>query len=339
MKVINYTPAYKEKLRNFIRNHFSKQPDEYLDYRLEQITESDEDILYNIIVLDNNDAIIGCNLFFSTKAIINGIEQRIYWSHNTLIDDNHKGDAGTNLVLAIMEKKHFGISLSKYSKKYYKIFKSTFFSKAHIYYFMNIWVIKNMINFLLRRNNKKIFLFPDEVLVNKCFFKRIKKSTELNIPNNGYWWKDVLDIDFIRDDKFLSHRFFENFNTYYFYKLEQKDEIMDECYFVVRPILWRKFNILSIVDFRCNLKNKKQLTLLLKAINHVAKKNHIGVIIMRTNLLITALFKTSKINFNLFHPFFISRNEKIDIVASNHYLFTNNPTLIVTSADSDGDFI
>lgn len=340
MKVIDYTPEYRDKLFVFIKEHFLKQSENYLDYRLEQIIESNEDITYNLIVLNDDDEVIGCNLFFSTNAKINDVKQKIYWSHNTLIDERYRGDAGTMLVLELIKRKHFGFGLTAYSKKIFKIFNHAFLEKASMYYIANRWIFKDSIRLFLNRNKKRTFDFPDKISTFNYSFQKINSSTELNIPNDGYWLQDKVNIDFIRDDFFLQHRFFENFNTYYFYKLIQKDNTKkDECYFVLRPIIWRKMIVLSVVDFRLDLDNKQQIELMLKVINKIAKKNRIGIVILITNLIIDALIQTSKININIFNPFFISRNAKLDVVASEHYGFANKPTLLITSADSDNDFM
>jgi hypothetical protein len=333
MEVINYSPVYYEKLLDFSKKTWPERPQEYLDYRLFKAPYNIEDNKCNLLVINDESNIVGCNMYFPTKARVCGKEENVFWSHDTFIDKECRGDAGMLLILeSLRNKSTFGFGLTEMNQKIHEKLKINFVGYISHYIVVNIWAFKlipEKLGLLPLKKPEK-YRFPDEIKVGKNKFRLLHNPDELKIPENGYWNQEEIDIDFIRDEHFIRNRFFENFRGYYFYKLDMGvNHGADECYFVLRPTVEAGISVISVVDFRFNNKNKEQLRLIIKAVNKVAKAN-------RTSL---ATFKvTMKSDRLMFNPLVYRRDT--DTPISTHFNFgSEKKRIFVTSADSDTDFL
>ncbi|MFR9567919.1 MAG: hypothetical protein SNJ09_03770 [Rikenellaceae bacterium] len=104
--------------------------------------------------------------------------------------------------------------------------KTNFIAKSYRYIKYNPWSIKLVANKLFKVSLKSTTSnnFPQTIKVGDAEFKLINSVSELNIVNGGYWMRDVSTVDFVRDENFLRHRFFENFNKYGYTASKQRAE-------------------------------------------------------------------------------------------------------------------
>lgn len=340
IKIIAYQPEYYDRLYSYMKKKWPRQSREYLDYRLKTIVEDNKDLQYNLLILNEKGEIVGCNLFFPTKALIRGKERRVYWSHDTILDKEYRGDGGLMFMLKLQSQPHFGMGLSTVNRKIQQALKTTFFREMVIYYRLNLFFITSIFQYVTqKRPVSNSFIHPTEVKVGKGSFLEVKDIASLKMPDKGYWCQGDVDIDFIRDHGYLSKRFMCNFNTYYMYRLSTQKEY-DSCYMVVRPVLKKKTPVLSIVDFRYDLKSPGQFLLILKAANRIAKVNKIGIVLCLCNIKYgNILMKLPKVSIISLFPLLLRRNKGVDYVASSSSLSQQSASSLVTSADSDADFL
>lgn len=322
--VVEYNSDYYSKLLEYDKM-VSSTSLSYFDYRINGINK---DLVHkNLILLDDANNIIGCNLFFPTKASINGVEEDVLWSHDTFVNEEHRGNAGLDFMLMLRQVPKFGMGLSAINKSIQKMLKTNFIAKSYRYIKYNPWSIKLVANKLFKVSLKSTTSnnFPQTIKVGDAEFKLINSVSELNIVNGGYWMRDVSTVDFVRDENFLRHRFFENFNKYWLYSLKTESGAT-ECYFVVRPIYERDILCMSLVDFRFDIQKPEQFKAVIKAANKITRKN-------RLPLLVT--------NTTLDHSYFqnlMRRIESYGDVVSTYKGMKSVPNLLVTRADSDGEF-
>ena len=183
--------------------------------------------------------------------------------------------------------------------------------------------------FLVLINNKfhrKVF-HPFKTDSGKCSFELANSVKDLRLIEDGYWYKDKVDIDLYRGEDYLNKRFFDNsVHTYYVY-CESKTTI--PCYFVVRPVLYRGIGALLLVDYRYDSNCPEILTHMIKAVKKLALRNHIGLILTTTgDEGVVRMFKG---------PFAIIKRAE---VVTNKKVTTDAKCRIpITPADSDNDFL
>lgn len=332
MEIVHYESKHYEELLAFSKKIWPKKSEEYLKYRLFQIPEQLEDNRYNLLVMNDDGKIIGCTLYFPTKARINGKEEKIFWGHDFFVEEHYRGAASLLLIIEMCKIiTAFGFGATEINFKIQKELGTRFIGVARQYLIFNIWSFKLLLIRLklIGTNNPSGCNFPDKVKVGKYLFNKISDVKELNIPDNGYWSNSALDIDFVRDEHFLKNRFFENFTKYYFYclKLDNSSE-PDECYFVVRPAIEGGFPVLSIVDFRFDLYKPEQYDMILKASSFLGRSNRFALVTLRTSVE----YK----RFNLY-PLIWRTNSQEHIVTN--FPINTDLRLFVTSADADIDYL
>lgn len=342
IRIIQYSSKYYWELSLYIKKIWPDRKTEYIDYCLKKTCGSEGDAQHHLLVLNEEDRIVGCHLFFFTKAMIYGKESPVYWGHDTFVDEEYRGDVGMMLMLEVQSIPHFGMGLSDVNAKIQRVLKSTFFKELVLYGTVNSFFICSFVRLVMKKKSScfTCFVHPGQLKMGKWYFDEIKDATVLNIPNRGYWCKGHMDIDFIRDYDYLSTRFFHSFNTYYFYHLLTR-ESFDSCYFVVRPIIYKNMPALSIVDFRYDPEHPEQYSLILKAVDRIAKLNKIGLVLHVTNIgnqkpLIKSFCGLTVLSF---FPLLLCRTQGIEYIATTSCHLPDSATSLVTGADSDYDFL
>jgi hypothetical protein len=331
MEIVYFEPKHYEELLAFSKKEWPQKPEEYLRYRLFQIPENIEESRFNFMVVNDEGKIIGCSLYMPTKARIKGKEERIHWCHDVVVEEQYRGAAGLLLLIEQGEiKSSFGFGNSEINFRIQKELGTKYIGAASHYLLFNFWSYKLLLHKLklIKKPAADKYIFPDKLKIGRCKFRKISNVDELNIPDNGYWSDSSVDIECVRDRHFLKNRFFENFIKYHFYKLEPDDASKhDECYFVVRPSTEGGFPVLSIVDFRFNLKKPEQFQLIFKAAAKIGISNRFPLVTLRTSV------KYKK--FNLY-PLIYRTASQQHIVG---FPYEPNLRLFVTNADSDADFL
>lgn len=332
MEIVHYESKHYAELLAFSKKIWPHKSEEYLRYRLFQIPEKIEDNKHNLLVMNDDGKIVGCTLYFPTKARICGNEVKIFWSHDMYVEENYRGVGGLLLIIEMDENKStFGFGSTEINFKIQKELGTKFIGIARQYLIFNLWSFKLLLFKLklIRIRKPSGYTFPDKIKVGKYLFHKISNVKALNIPYKGYWSNSVIDIDFVRDEHFLKNRFFENFTKYFFYCLKSDSSSEpDECYFVVRPAIEGGFPVLSIVDFRFNFKKPEQYELILKAASRLGRGNRFPLVTLRTSV------EYRRFNLN---PLILRTDAQEHIVTN--FPVQNSLTIFATNADSDPDFL
>lgn len=332
MEIAYYQSKYYDDLLAFTQSLWPEKTEEYLKYRLFQFPESSDDNRNNLLVLNNEGRIVGCILYFVTKALILGKEEKIFWGHDFYVEEKYRGAASLRLMVEMANvKPAFGAGATELNLKIQKAAGAKFIAIEYHHLLFNFWSFKlPLIKLnLLKPAQYSSYIFPLNINTGSFQFRKIESANELNIPNNGYWNTGDMDIEFVRDKHFLQNRFFENFIKYNFYKLDTgHNSKQDECYFVVRPVFESGFPVMAIVDFRYNKKEPEQFLRILRAANKIAKRNRLPLASLRNSMKIKRLS---------FFPLMYRTNSRQYI--GGPQTGNSEPRLLVTCADSDTDFL
>lgn len=326
-RIIQLTPEYKDKLTEYMHQKYPTFSDTYIKYDIEEALGKELHSSKSLIAVNNNNEIVGCHLNFITKALIKGKEKNVLWGHNTFLDEYYRKSIGMDFVLEIAAiKDGFGYGLTDINSKIQHLIKSNVFVNGlRFYRVFNIWAIWGIFAKAFGISQKKLCLFPPEIRLKNTTFKLCTTVDEIEIPNNGYWNKDVCEIDFIRDKEYLNKRFFLNHvNNYYTYTNKQGN-----CYFTIRPIIHSGIHGLQIVDFRYNQNQKEVAKDISNAIGKICKSIRAGV----------TLFTTSDKSFKaIYDNKRTSKSWPIAFVGGKNNISSSDSYIIVNTADSDGDF-
>lgn len=335
MKIVNYRPEDYPALWEFVSRTWPERAQEYLKYRLEVLPRDSDEAAANLLVLDDCGQVVGCNLFFPSRAEIFGREETVFWSHDTMVDPRYRGDAGMELILRSNQTPgFFGAGLSETAQKIHRRLRTNFIAQSKGYYIFNIWSCKlpfYRLGWLKSdRTKTELPVIPDTVGACGMVFERVRRAEQLRIPEKGYWNKGQVDIDFVRDERFFRLRFFENVYPYAVFRLRagQDDPGPDRCYFVVRRIDLKGFPALSLVDFRYDLDRPEQFAAILRAVAKIAFRNRLPLSVVRTTLP-DKKYRLRPLTY---------RSERVSDVITR--LKTEGAVrMLVTQADSDTDFI
>ena len=329
-RIIDYSIEYQQKLKNFLKLHNPSFSDTYIDFLVDNAwNENHEEPA--ILVVDEEDNIVGEHLFFYTNAKINGTEQKVKWSHDTFLEESARKLIGLDFVLKINNRTDsFGIGLSNTNKKIAKKTKYVYWAPLYTYLLFNPYFILASLKKIIGIVPKCSFIQMEQIEVNNSIFRIATSEKELKIPNEGYWGGDSgYDIEFVRDDAYINKRFFSNpVHQYYFYHLLTDNEY-DEAYFVIRPIIYKGMKALCVADFRYNLKESSQLNHIIKAVMKLAHKNSCGIVHMTTS---------DQTMFQLLKKKRWVRTRSGDFTLSSVHVNKDNYSIMATLADPDGEY-
>ena len=318
-EIINYSAEWSEKLRDYLSKTFPNYTEPYVNYCVERSC----DRVPAILVINVKKEIVGCHLFFCTKAFINGEEIHTQWGHDTYLNKEYRAIAGLDLVLSIHAKKGFGLGLTRIAERIQNKLKYVFFDGVFNYYVINRFFIFSIIQgFFSIKPNIKV---TNVINVGNVVFRRVSNVNDIMIPNNGFWFKDYRNIDFIRDADYLMGRFFNNkVYPYYFYSYSDGKQ---SAYFVIRHSFYRGIPSLVLSDYRYTDNNSQLLDSILKAVNIIALKSNLGVIIFRCGDSNMRKIIRKRIHYSTPLEFVSNRRDN------------SKMTFIVTGGDSDSDFL
>lgn len=314
-----YSDEYSCRLEQYMHKIAPTFSDEYIRY-IVSCTSYKEDEIPSFIVIDENDQIVGCNLFYQTTALINGEEVKTAWGHDTYLNEELRHDLGLDFTLQIFSIPHFGIGLSDINRKLQHKMKTTFWYNLYNYCFPTACLPISLIVKPRMVKNK------DKITINDRIFRRVDGPAEIAILNNGFWYKHTKDIDFIRDNEFFERRFFNNSTyTYYVYQLEGC-----YCYFIVRYVVFKGVPTLYVVDYRYDPEHPEQMSLILRAATKLANQSCLGMVLFMSNDSFVA---------NLMDKKLLKLKKTTDYVAMRSLKVNDKMTSFVTAADSDVDFM
>lgn len=269
-KIINYTNEYRDLLRKYMYKIFPEYSVEYIEYCLDT---SSGKVPSKLVVTENGE-VVGCHLYFNTKAYVYGEEKETQWGHDTYLNKEYRSTMGLDFMLHLKTIKSFGLGMTDINTKIEKLLKKVFIGDVFNYYTINRKALFTPFQRLFKIAPR--ISAPEIIKVKGHEFKRVHEAEEITYPNKGYWYKDRNDIDFCRDAEFLNSRFLQNkVHEYYMYSCDIEGKT---CYFVVRQCKYRGFPALTLCDFRYEISNLASLALVLKAAKKIAIKSNLGVL-------------------------------------------------------------
>jgi hypothetical protein len=108
-RVIDYNDEWRSALGTYMRKRFPSYVDKYIEYCLDHSADHTP----SKIVVNEKNEIVGCHLFYCTKALINGEEVETQWGHDTYLDEEYRKVIGVEFLLARKAIPSFGLGLSE----------------------------------------------------------------------------------------------------------------------------------------------------------------------------------------------------------------------------------
>lgn len=329
MEIIEFQKKYFDALVSFCERHYpnKKNIQKELYYNLFVLPKNSEGYRKNLLILDNGK-IIGIQLYIPTQVFLEGNYKETLWGYNTLVEPAYrKTEAGLELILHTNKLKGFGCGLSEINKKIQIKLKNKFIGQSYLFIHFNIYFYKvflNKFNLLLKQPEN--FIFPTQIHEVANTYKQVMNVEDLNILNNGYWNKDQLNTDFIRDREFIKRRFILHYKKYYIYQSATND-VNQYAYLVVRPVLYKGINSLILVDYRFNINTPHLFNSILDATSRLSLQLKIPLVLTRCSV--------SKLNQELKRANFRKIGKGAEIV-TNEKKATET---MVTVADSDSEIV
>lgn len=326
-KIIIMSDAYKVKLTDYMHHIFPQYSDSYIDFDVKEAIGDKKLGSKSFIVVNDKNEIVGCHLNFITKACIKGEENTIVWGHNTYLDEGYRRTMGMDLILEMAATKNgFGYGLTDINYKIQNLIKSNIFINGlRKYCIVNIWYIWWK---LLKMTRKELHIpqsLPSHINYKTEKFYLCQNANEINIPDRGFWYKDICEIDFIRDQEFLNKRFFQNpVNKYYVYTNQDKN-----CYFAIRPILHQGILGIQVADVRYLPTQPKLAKIIYLAIERICSKIHAGTMLFTTSdRTIRTLYENNR----------LCKSYPVAFVCGKKNVSSADANIIVNAADSDDEF-
>ena len=315
LKIVDFTAKWRCGLRIYMRKTFPDYSDSYIDYCLDHSTGK----VPSKIVVNGEGDVVGCHLYYCTKAMINGEEVETQWGHDTYLNEDCRKEIGAEFAIIRRDIPAFGVGLTMVNKKMSKLMKRVFLKGTFLYYTVTPCILCSP--FQKAFHLKKEIKAKERIKVKGKVFSRINDVEELEIPNGGYWYKDEHNLDFIRDREFLKKRFFEcKVHDYFVYS-------SGLSYFIVRKSSYRGMPAMMLSDFRYDPKEKDSAVHLMQAVCKLAVSSHIGIIRFVCGDSMIEEYMRGKLH----------HKTSLDFVTS--YKDVKDDTYTLCGGDSDADFI
>lgn len=317
---------YRNDLEGYLHKIFPPYSDDYVKYEVEESIGGHEKLSQSLIVVDENNQIVGCHIGLKTKAYIHGYIKDVIWGHNTFLDEKYRRDAGLDFILQIANLPNgFGYGLTDTNIKIQKKLKGAIFLRGlRSYRLVNMWTFWAEIKKLFAISPKLPNNMPKSITIDNNEFVLCTNVNELTVPNDGFWYKDISDVDFVRDCTFLDKRFFKSkVHKYYVYTI-----VGTNCYFVIRPTIYHGFLSLIVADFRYLPYKYEFADLIFRAIEKICHHMRIGVMFFITSdKYLNQIYQNRKLC-NSFPITFVAGRDNVD---------SEDSYVIVNGADSDGE--
>lgn len=327
LKTYNPITDY-HKLYNFMVDVFPYRSKTFINWWLTNQLHGQTDAYY--VVHNKTDKIVACTSIRKFKIYTNG-EIKVFGNEgNTIVSPEFRGQGIGKILYNILHNSSIDILTFGCTKQAFQIQKNLYntyyiLNPLNVYISLNKTFIKHIFG-----SKKKCFersLMLDESYSAKQYkFTLVNCIDDLHIPQNGIWNNHLTEL--VRDRDFIYNRFFNYYGEqkYYIFQISSKTQNLTCGYFVIRTTSLRNINCISLVDYR--VENKRILNIIMTTLHNIAN-NNIGVIIS----LSTDSYKyfITKRSFSL--------KIKEIICSSNTTKIDNSKKLLITSADSDLDFV
>lgn len=314
-KIEKFSPSWHDALLAFMQKTYPRKSLKYIEYCIGHSGGR----VPSLMVINADNEVVGSHLYFCTKARLNAEIIETQWGHDTYLNKEYRKDAGVDFLLARKKIPAFGVGLTETNAKMRKLMKSVFLKDVFNYYTVTSSVMLSPFQklFGIKPSIKNL----DYVKVKDKLFKRVYSSDDINIPNEGFWYKGYNDLDFIRDAEFLDYRFFYcNVHDY-------KVFASDDSYFVVRESSYRGIPALILSDFRYNPSDSTSAAKLMQAVMKLARKSHLGIV----------CFVCGDKNVDTFFRHKIHYKTHLDFITS--YKISPDTSFSLSGGDSDAEFL
>lgn len=320
-KIVRYSDEYKDTFVYYLKKTFPNYSDAYIDYCIRHAIDKEYD-RSAFIILNSSNEIVGCHMYYPTKALIYNNVVETSWGHDTIIDIDYRKEISINFIVQINKVPAFGIGVTNANEKIQKSLRTRFIPGLNTLFKLNIYSL--LLGFLAQKR-VDIFYPPQCIDVDGFTIRLVENSNQINILNDGFWYKSVCNVDFIRDKVYLDDRFFHN--GAYNYSVYTIPE--EAIYFVIRPIIFRGIPVLSLVDFRYDINKRFLIKPIIHACVKIAMINHLGGILVVTNdVVIKKVVRKG-----------ICLSREISLVANKYLKLKDEIKTNITSADADVDFM
>ena len=326
-RIIPLSEQYKSKLINYMHKVFPSFSEAFIQYDVNEAIKGQKTKKLSFIAVNEKDEIVGCHMNFLTKAWIKGEEKVIAWGHNTYLDEEYRRQVGMDLILEIVSFQYgFGYGLTDINFKIQHLIKTNIFINGlRKYCKINKWYLWSNICKLLKIKRQIPPTLPSAINYGQESFHLCEDAKEIIIPNRGFWYKDICEVDFIRDYDFLNKRFFQNpVCKYYTYTNLDRN-----CYFVIRPIIYQGMIGIQIADIRYKSSQPEQAKIIHHSIEKLCSNIHAGV------LLFTTSDKTIK---SMYEHDRLCKSYPVALICHKKHVSSAEANIIVNAADSDDEF-
>ncbi len=297
----------------------------FAGHYLSFLFNKEQDECKRSIIIDDKGVIKGQIIYSSMSYFYQGVRTESFWNFDLIVDEMLRKDA-------------YGIDFMQY---YNKEYRSTFATGSgpvalklnlalgykwmgEIRKYVGIGNWLGLPTSLLRgivAPNK----FPDMVVVGETSFVRcVADEVEwAEHPYNEELWEPC------RDNEYMRWRFSNKLHEYAIYKDANSDN-----YFVLRTIVKKGVTAVVIVDFRCNLQQERELSIILQAVKKIMRKMRLAILICGSS--------HANIDQQLERAYMKSIGRPRPIIGKTSYKdrkddIKNRRFALVTLADSDGE--
>ncbi len=325
--IIPMSESYRDKLEAYMHQIFPTYSTAFIKYDVNEAVGTNAKESKSVIAINEENEIVGCQIYFNTKAWIKGEVKDAFWGHNTYLNKEYRRHLGLDLIMSMVEIKNgFGYGLTDINFKIQHLVKTNIFIIGlRKFCIINRWYIWNKICKRLGKKYQEPSSFPNIIKNKDTIFHLCKDAKEIIIPNEGFWNKDICEIDFIRDEDYLNKRFFHNtVHKYYVYTNQNND-----CYFTIRPILFQGISAIQVADFRYSAHDAKIAKSIFQALEKLCLRSHSGAL----------LFTTSDRNIQeIYMKKKLCKSYPVPLVCYKKNVSTENAYVYVNAADSDDEF-
>jgi hypothetical protein len=324
MKIIDLNKNYLSSLYDFNhrmfpeRKNYKEVLDHYLAYENEGLTN---------IIIDENDNVVGQNIFYALKYYFYGVMHDSLWGMDLIIEEKLRKDAwGLDLIqYGLHKSQSFATGSGPVALKINLALGCFLIGEIKKY----VKIVNPLLGLTsLFRGNVPSKRFPNDIMVGKGQ-KFLRISDKYNLFNKATAYNADL-LEFARDESFLKWRFFSGLHDYAFYKSQDSDN-----YFVLRTFVMHHITAMELVDYRCDASSPDEFDAILSASLKITKKLLLPIIVTGSSLAIfdsVLESKGAKVN---------GRNRPI-ISTTKEYkpykqLINERRFTFVTLADSDGE--
>lgn len=331
IKVSSYTPEWHNRLLEYMKSVYPYRDIRYLEWWISNIDRSDAECWERCTIILDDEKIVGCTTVNDAHILIDSVESRFFSRGNTIISANLRGKGLSKEIYnrVNLYDNWFSVGVTdiawKIQPKYVKNFTPIIPVRVYISF-----SLKGLFSCLLRRliKHKKDLnsSFPTSFNLNKHEkFVEVKNVGLLNIPKDGCWTSDAVEI--VRDESFFKKRYEDIYcyERYHIYQYISEGNI--EGYIVLRSTAYKGLDMISLVDFRFS--NRNDETKALKAAVKVANFCGIGLVITLS----------SRDWGNKLSPLTIKTKKKLHSAVGIKDITDKFNEMLITSADSDLDFV